>query len=179
MRSCLKAYSRSPCLSEQRVACGSADNLLGRSRCKSALLTEEQGQVASMPLVEGLQGQRGAVAQASTPSGSLLQQFRSGLRHHEQGGLTDMCCDELNQVQQRLVGPVQVLEQEAQRLAAGQCFDEAAHRCMQRTLVSQRCRPLTVDIQSAKPRQVLSEFSGVPCDLGLTQHFCNQLTKFA
>ena len=38
---------------------------------------------------------------------------------------------------------------------------------------------LTVDIQSAQQRQVLSEFSGVTCGLGLTQHSCNQLTKFA
>src|SRR6266446_400574 len=118
-----------------------------------------------MALVERLQRERGAVAQASTPGGSLLQQFRSGLRQKEQGCLPYTCCNELNEVQQHLVGPVKILEKNAQRLATRQCFEEAAHRHLQAPLVSQRCSLMAVYLQSAKPRQVIGNFSGIPCGL--------------
>src|SRR6266852_2675823 len=132
-----------------------------------------------MVLVERLQRERGAVAQASAPGGSLLQEFRSSLCQNEQGCLMYTCCNELNEVQQRLVYPVQVLEQDAQRLATCQCFDKATHRHMQGTLVSQGCRPINVYIQPGEQCKVMGDFSQVPCCLGLTHHCCHHLTQFA
>ncbi len=47
-------------------------------------------------------------------------------------------CHELDEVQQRIIGPVQVIKQDAQRLAMCQGFDKVAHRHMQGTLVGNR-----------------------------------------
>ena len=61
-----------------------------------------------------------------------------GQREDQQRGVLGAGGDELDQVEQGAVGPVEIVDDQAERLPAGQGFQEAAHRALERALIDRR-----------------------------------------
>ena len=72
-----------------------------------------------------------------------------------------------------------ILDQHAQRPAAGQCFEEPANRGLQGALVSLHGGAIGRRVQPAQQRQVMGDLAWVPFDCRCPKHADDKIAELA
>ena len=113
-------------LGEQRVAARTAGDLDRELLRNAALAQQRADQRAGVLLGERVEGERGRVQAPAAPPGAAVEELVAR-QAHEQGRPAGPPGQVLDQVEHALVGPVDVLDGEDQRLAPARRLDQRSH----------------------------------------------------
>ena len=120
---------------EQRVAVRGRSDRLGAIGRVTGLGEELFGELAARRAGQRLQRERRVRGQAAAPARAVGQELGPGERDEEHGDLAHACREHLEQVEEALVRPVDVLVQEQGRRAQRERLDEDAGREEERLAV--------------------------------------------
>ena len=105
---------------EERVALGALADALDRRRV--GVRHEGANEGAGLSFVEGLEGNGHRVAARSAPGGAPVEELRPGERDHEEGGAGPRLDDLLDEVEEAVARPVEILEHEHREATRGEAF---------------------------------------------------------
>lgn len=126
--------------------------------------------------IERLKGDGSEGSQPAAPVRAPLDQLRPRQCDDHQRDVPRPAGDGLQQVEEGIVGPVHVLDHEAQWLVAGQRLEEAASRRVQRSLVDQAAGPVPVVVEAGQQGHVAGHVGPVRPGRGDGRH---QLAELA
>ena len=113
-------------LGVERVAAGSREQRFLRPGVEQRLLEQRAHEPRGVLVGKRRERDREGVRLAAAPGRSPLQQLRAGGADREQRDLADPLDERVDEVEQGVVGPVQVLEDEHERPLLGEALEEAA-----------------------------------------------------
>ena len=124
------ALEEHPCrlLDEERVALGLLEQRLALGRRQLPVGEQRVEQLLALLGSERLELRRGGAQAAAAPARANVEQFRTGEAEDHQRRVLDALGQVLDQLEQRLLGPVDVLEDEDQRPRVGELGSPLA-RC--------------------------------------------------
>ena len=114
-------------LDEQRVALGAGEDAVGQVGSDARVADEVLHQHAALVGAERLELDALGVRRGGGEVGSRVEQVVAGHGDDQHGQPRDRRGQVLDQVEQGRLGPVDVLEQDDQRLARGDGLEQAAH----------------------------------------------------
>ena len=141
-------HRRRELLDEQRVAAGRRHHPLDRVRRR--VLQQRRDHLGGLVRQQGFERQRRVAGHACPPTRSRLQELGPREREEHDAVVPDVRDQVVDELEQCIVGPVQVLEHEQQGFALGQPFDQLPRRELQVDRVVGRL----VQAQSQQQREV-------------------------
>jgi hypothetical protein len=117
------AYERVHLLEEERIPLGDRDDALTQSSFDTAEVVQE---LRRLPGIERLEQDGGRVPLASAPGRPLLEELGTGDAQQHDGRVTSEVGDVLDEIEQCLLGPVQIVEHAHHRTLLRVLLDELA-----------------------------------------------------